>query len=83
MQHCLSDGILKQNRTKTFPLAGKTVETGIHNPCNWQIFPCETLESGRNSRLNSSDVNVIYLCSSTSGYWLRSNLVCASLQMNC
>jgi len=36
----VSDGILKHNRTKTFPLAGKAVGNGIHNPCNWQIFPC-------------------------------------------
>ena len=41
MQYCISDGILKHNRTKTFPLAGKAVGTGIHNPCNWQIFPCD------------------------------------------
>jgi len=35
---------LKHNRTKTFPLAGKAVGTGIHNPCNWQIFPCVSFE---------------------------------------
>ena len=40
MQYCISDGILKHNRTKTFPLAGKSVGNRIHNPCNWQIFPC-------------------------------------------
>ena len=40
MQYCISDGILKHNRTKTFPLAGKPVGYKTHNPCNWQIFPC-------------------------------------------
>jgi len=34
MQYCISDGILKHHRTKTFPLAGKAVGAGIHNPCN-------------------------------------------------
>jgi len=41
MQYCISDGILKHNHTKTFPLAGKSVGNGIHNSCNRQIFPCE------------------------------------------
>ena len=41
MRYCISDWILKHNRTKTFPLAGKSVGNRIHNPCNWQIFPCE------------------------------------------
>jgi len=51
MQYCiiLSDGILKHNRTKTFPLAGKSVGTRIHNPCNWQIFPCGSYSIFANS----------------------------------
>jgi len=42
MQYCISDGILKHNGTKTLiSIGSKAVGTGIHNPCNWQIFPCE------------------------------------------
>jgi len=40
MQYYISDGILKHNRTKAFPLTGKSVGNRIRNPCNWQIFPC-------------------------------------------
>ena len=40
MQYCISDGILKHNRTKTFALAGKAVGTGIHDPCNRPIAGC-------------------------------------------
>jgi len=42
MQYGISDGILKHNGTKTFPLAGESVGKRIHNPCNWQTSPCAT-----------------------------------------
>ena len=44
MQYCISDGILKHNCTKTLPLAGKAVGTGIHNPCNRQIVTLLKIE---------------------------------------
>ena len=64
MQYCISDGILKHNRTKTFLLAGKAVGTGIHNPCNWQIFPCVWFRRavpkvlGINAQMDSDKLNV-------------------------
>lgn len=47
MQYCISVWILKHNCTKTFPLTGKTMGMGIHNPCNWHAdFPCVLLNIG-------------------------------------
>jgi len=39
MQYGLSDGILKHNRTKTFPLAGKSVGNGFTILVIGRFFP--------------------------------------------
>jgi len=40
MQYCISDGILKHNCTKTFPLAGKQWELGFTILVIGRFFPC-------------------------------------------